>query len=119
MTAAVEALWSRALRAANARGLLPGNKSRLTPGELAAEVARRGEDRLVRLVDAWYYPASYGHVHGMLSDEEATGLVAAIEAQNASMEIAPAEIAPPPVEKPPLQRPPDCELCGFPLTPAP
>jgi hypothetical protein len=109
-----EALWLRALHVADARGLLPANRSPLTPGELAAEVARRGEDWLARLVDGWYYPASYGRVRGDLSDEEASRLVAALEA-----EITPAEIAPAAVENPSARRQMDCELCGFPLPPSP
>jgi hypothetical protein len=115
VTAMAEALWLRALHVADARGLLPANRSPLTPAELAAAVARRGEDWLARLVDGWYYPASYGRVRGVLSDEEASRLVAALEA-----EIAPAEIAmPAAVENPPAHRETDCELCGFPLTPSP
>lgn len=121
MTAVAEALWLRALHVADARGLLPAHRSSLTPGELAAEVARRGEDRLARLVDGWYYPASYGRVHGVLSDEEANRLVAALEteialAEIAPVEIAPAEIALTAVENPPAHRETKCELCGFPLT---
>jgi len=119
VTAMAEALWLRALHVADARGLLPANRSPLTPGELAAAVARRGEDRLARLVDGWYYPASYGRVRGVLSDEEAGRLVAALEAEIAPAEIAPAEIALPAVENPPAHRERDCELCGFPLTPSP
>ncbi len=117
-----EALWLRALRVAEARGLLPAHRTTLTPGELATEVARRGEDRLARLVDGWYYPASYGRVRGVFSDEEANRLVAALEAEIAPAkiardELAPAEIALPAVEKSPAQRETDCELCGFPRTP--
>jgi len=115
VSAVVEALWLRALQVADARGLLPGNRSRLTPGELAAEVARRGEDRLARLVDGWYYPASYGRVRGVLSDEEAGHLVAALEAGIARAEITPAEIAQPAVKNPPAHRETNCELCGFPI----
>jgi hypothetical protein len=116
VTALAEALWLRALHVADARGLLPANRSPLTPGELAAEVARRGEVRLAQLVDGWYYPASYGRVRGVLSDEEASRLVAALEAEVAPAEIAPPEIVPPIVENPPAHRAADCELCGFPLT---
>jgi hypothetical protein len=118
VTALAEALWSRALRVADARGLLPATSSSLTPAELAAEVARRGEDRLARLVDGWYYPASYGRIHGVLSDEEANHLVAALEAELAPAQIAPPKVAPPPVEDPPARRKTDCELCGFPLMPS-
>jgi hypothetical protein len=119
-----EALWLRALHVADARGLLPANRSRLTPGEIAAEVARRGEDRLARLVDGWYYPASYGRVRGVLSDEEASRVVAALEAELALAEIALAEIAPaeialPAVQNLPAHRETECELCGLPLTPSP
>jgi hypothetical protein len=110
-----EALWLRALHVANARGLLPANRSPLTPGELAAEVARRGEDRLAHLVDGWYYPASYGHARGVLSDEEAGRLVALLEAGIAQAEISPPEIALPAVENPSPDRATDCELCGSPL----
>ena len=119
MIAMAEALWLRALRVADARGLLPANKSSLTPGELAVEVARRGEDRLVRLVDGWYYPASYGRARGVLTDEEASRLVASLEAEIALEEIALTEIALPAVENPPAHRETYCELCGFPLTPSP
>ncbi len=106
-----DALWLRALQAADARGLLPANRSPLTPGELAAAVARRGEDRLTRLVDGWYYPASYGRIRGVLSDEEACRLVADLEAEIVLAETAPREIARPA----PVRRETDCELCGFPL----
>ncbi|HEY5349145.1 MAG TPA: hypothetical protein VIJ64_05420 [Candidatus Lustribacter sp.] len=116
MSALTEALWLRALRVADARGLLPGNRSRLTPGELAAEVSRRGESRLARLVDDWYYPASYGRVRGALSDEEAGRIVAVLEAGLSRGEAVPGEIASPALETPPAPpRKTDCELCGFPL----
>lgn len=118
MTATAEALWLRALRVADARGLLPANRSSLTPGELAAEAARRGENRLTRFVDGWYYPASYGRLRGMLSDEEAARLVAVLEAERALVEAASAKNAPPPAEKPPVRRTWDCELCGLPLPPS-
>lgn len=113
MNAAAVAIWLRALRAADARGLLPPKRSGLTPGELAAEVARHGEDRLLRLVQGWYYPTSYGRVRGALSDEEADRLVAALEAEVVPVEIAP----PPPVAEQPPPPPPqmNCELCGFPV----
>jgi hypothetical protein len=111
-----ETLWLRALHVVDARGLLPSNKASLTPAELAAEAAQRGEDRLTRLVDGWYYPASYGRVRGMLSDKEAGRLVAALEAERALAEIASATTAQPAAEKPRAQRKMDCELCGFPLT---
>jgi hypothetical protein len=107
------AIWLRALRAVGARGLLPANRSELTPGELAAEVARHGEDRLVRLVHGWYYPTSYGRVRGALSDEEADRLVAALEA-----EVVPVQPAPPPpaaAQPPPPPPQMNCELCGFPV----
>jgi hypothetical protein len=110
------AIWLRAVRAAGARGLLPAQRSGLTPGELAAEVARNGEDRLVRLVQGWYYPRSYGRVAGALSDEEADRLVRALEAEVTAVEIAP----PPVAEQPPLPPPRmNCELCGFPVTAGP
>jgi hypothetical protein len=112
VTATVAALWSRALRAADARGLLPPNRSGLTAAELAAEAARRGDDRLAQLVDGWYYPRSYGRVRGALSDEEANRLVAALEA-----EIARPEIALPVAQNPPTSRLMLCELCGSPLPP--
>ncbi len=124
MTAIVEALWLRALQVVRARGLLPANKTALTPGELAAEVERRGEDRLTRLVDGWYYPASYGRVRGWLSDEDAGRLVAELEAENALAEAvpaqtAPAKIAPPVIADPPARRETNCELCGVPVSPDP
>jgi len=116
VTAMAEALWLRALHVADVRGLLPANRSPLTPGELAAEAARRGEDRLARLVHGWYYPASYGRARGVLSDEEATRLVAALETEIAQAEVARPKFASPAVENPPAQREMDCVLCGFPLT---
>ena len=115
MTARVEVLWLRALRVADARGLLPANKSALTPAELAAAVARHGDDRLVRLVEGWYYPASYGRASGALSDDEAGRLVALLEAEFARAEIAPPELALPPVKKSPRRRD-DCQLCGAPIS---
>jgi len=117
MTELTEALWLRALHVADARGLLPAMRFPLTPGELAAEAARRGEDRLTRLVDGWYYPASYGRGRGVLSDEEANRLVASLEAEIAPAEIARPEITLPQVESPPPHRDTDCDLCGFPITP--
>ncbi|MGH7728602.1 MAG: hypothetical protein ACREM2_07425 [Vulcanimicrobiaceae bacterium] len=116
MTALTEALWRRALQAAKARGLLPANGSRLTPRELAAEVARRGEERLARLVDGWYYPVSFGSVGGELSDDEAARLVAELEAGVGPPRIA-AQSAQQPVDQPAPQTM-DCELCGFPFTPS-
>jgi hypothetical protein len=118
MSAADESLWSRAVAAARARGLLPGFKSPLTPRELAYEAARRGEDRLMQLVNGWYYPASYGRVRGMLSDDEARRLVAALEAESTAAAKAAAETpaAPAAVETPPAHRKKACQLCGFPLS---
>ncbi len=115
MSATTEALWLRALNALGARGLLPGNKSRLTSRELGAEVARRGDDRLARLVDGWYYPASYGGVPGMLSDEEAARLVAELEENITPIEFVPTEMLQPGPEHRPSRRIPGCELCGFPV----
>jgi hypothetical protein len=117
VSALTESLWLRALHVAEARGLLPPKRSSLTPGELAAEAAQRGEARLVRLVDGWYYPASYGRVRGALTDEEAGRIVAALEAGIASVESAPAYVASPVVEPPPVRRLATCELCGTPLPP--
>ena len=113
MNAIAEALWLRALQVADARGLLPANRSSLTPGELAAVVARRGEDRLARLVNGWYYPTSYGGVRGVLSDEEASRLVAALEAEVAPPRASRAATS---VENPPVHRQAYCDLCGFPVT---
>jgi hypothetical protein len=111
MTATPEALWLRAVHAADALGLLPANRARLTPAELAAEVARRGENRLVRLVHGWYYPMSYGNIRGPLSDEEAARLVSELEA-----EIAPPKIVSlPAAEEAPTSRPRRCDLCRAPL----
>jgi len=124
VTATAEALWSRALHVAQARGLLPVHRASLTPGEVAAEVARRGEDRLARLVDGWYYAASYGRARGALSDEEAVRLVAALEAgigqhAIASEDVSPAETATPASETPSRKRGVDCELCGAPRASSP
>ncbi|MBV8600968.1 MAG: hypothetical protein JO359_05305 [Candidatus Eremiobacteraeota bacterium] len=109
MSSRVEALWLRAVRAAQGRKLLPPARASLTPSELAAEAARRGEDRLQRLVEGWYYPVSFGHANGALSDNEAMELVAAIEAEAPPPE-RPA--APPKPPRPP--RVPRCQLCGAP-----
>lgn len=117
MTTPADALWLRAVRAAGARGLLPANRSPLTPGELAAEVARRGEDRLARLVRDWYYPASYGRISGMLSDQEAARLVAGLEAEVALAQVTSPALAQPAVDKPAPHRKMECELCGSPLVP--
>ncbi|HZW53097.1 MAG TPA: hypothetical protein VFF00_03635 [Candidatus Elarobacter sp.] len=114
MSAAAEALWLRALHAAHARGLLPPKSSGLTPAEVAAAVAQRGEDRLARLVQGWYYPTSYGRAAGALSDDEASRLVAALEAEVVPVEVALAPVA----VRPPPARPKNCELCGFPLPPS-
>jgi hypothetical protein len=113
--ATAETLWLRAVRAAEARGLLPANRSRLTPKELAAEVTRRGDDRLNRLVEGWYYPASYGRIHGALSDEEAIRIIAALEAEVARTEIGRPQTRPHAVEKRRPQGKAECELCGVPL----
>jgi len=116
-----EALWARAVHAAEARGLLPPKRASLTPRELAAEAAQRGEDRLALLVDNWYYPASYGHVDGVLSDEQAARVVQALEAamepvkaQNTRTE--PVSPAPQRLPKPRIAY---CDLCGRALTPSP
>ncbi len=118
MSRSVDMLWRRALRAVDTRGLLPASRARFTPRELAIEVARRGENRLVRLVDEWYYPASYGDLRGTLSDEEANGIVAALEAVVATAAVAP----PPPIAQaaaviPPVQYVVNCDLCGSPMHP--
>ena len=118
MTAPATALWLRAVHAAVARGLLPANTSRFTPGELAAEMAQRGDNRLVRLVDGWYYPTSYGRMHGALSDAEADRIVLSLEADVVPVVGAPPNVAPP-VEKPPPPRITFCQLCGVPVAARP
>ncbi len=114
MTVTIATLWLRAVGAADARGLLPANRSRLTPRELAAEAMRRGDDRLTRLVDGWYYPTSYGGVRAALTDEEAGRLVASLEADLAPAEGALRQAAPP-VRERPTRRLVSCQLCGFPM----
>jgi len=108
-------LWLRAVHAASARGLLPLAASGLTPAELAAEVERRGEERLALLVHGWYYPSSYGRAAGALSEEDALRLVTALEAEVVAVPVAPA----PAPQPPPPRRLRNCELCGFPLPPSP
>ncbi len=119
MIATVETLWLRALHAADVRGLVPAHRSPLTPGEIAAEAARRGEDRLAQLVRGWYYPASYGGVRGTLTDEDAGRIVASLEADVVA-EVARADVAPAKTVLSVAQVPParhtNCQLCGFPLT---
>lgn len=114
-----EALWERALRAAEVRGLLPLKRSSLTPRELAATAAWRGEDRLTQLVEGWYYPRSYGHARGALSDEQAGSIVAALEAQmqTTTVEITLPDVAAPPAERASKPRIVSCDLCGRPLAP--
>lgn len=117
MIATATALWLRALHAAVARGLLPANTSSYTPGELAAELAQRGDDRLVRLVDGWYYPTSYGRVRAALSDAEADRIVASLEADVTPAEPPPPDVAPP-VAQPARRRLMYCQLCGVPVAPS-
>lgn len=112
-----EALWSRAVRAVDARGLLPARRSSLTPRELAAEASRRGEDRLAVLVESWYYPASYGRIGGMLSDVLVDRLVADLEAEVARIESTRVEIGEPATPPTPARRIAYCDLCGRALTP--
>jgi hypothetical protein len=110
----VEALWLRALRAADARGLLPTSKS-LTPKEVAAEAARRGEDRLSKLVKSWYYPRSYGRTDGAMSDDEVSRVVAALEAEAALLKKAEEKPAPRPTvaaPQPQQRQTTRCDLCG-------
>jgi hypothetical protein len=112
-----QTLWIRALRAADARGLLVPKSSSLTPRELAAEAALRGDNRLALLVEGWYYPASYGRVHGVLTEEQAERIVSALEAET---ELAKAvrerETKAPAPEEPPKPRIAFCDLCGRALT---
>lgn len=116
MNATTEALWLRAVSAVGKRGLLPEKATTFTPGELGNEVARRGEDRLVQLAVGWYYPASYGRIQGTLSDEDATRLVAALEAASAFTEPATEKIVAAPAEIPwARKRTKSCELCGLPI----
>lgn len=109
-----ETLWSRALRAADARGLLPIKRTSLTPRELAAHAVRRGEDRLALLVERWYYPASYGRVAGVFTDDEAAGIVAALESDAELMKPARVreEVRAAPVAPAPRPRISYCDLCG-------
>ncbi|MBV9438696.1 MAG: hypothetical protein JOZ24_01755 [Candidatus Eremiobacteraeota bacterium] len=122
MNASAEALWLRALDAVQARGLLPTNRALFTPAELAAEAALRGEERLMRLVAAWYYPASYGRRTGTLSEADVEELVAALEAERGFAPVAEAE-EPAAPELPPLPeergalRLALCDLCAAPLPP--
>jgi hypothetical protein len=108
-----ETLWLRALRAADARGLIPTSKT-LTPKEVASEAARRGEERLAEIVRSWYYPRSYGGTDGAMSDEEVARIVAALEAEAASLEKAQEKPAPRPAPQPPPspRQHVRCDLCG-------
>ena len=107
-----ETLWLRALRAADARGLVPTTKT-LTPKEVAAEAARRGEVRLAQLVKGWYYPRSYGRTDGVMSEEEVGRIVAALEAEAALLKKTKEKPAPRPVAPLPSPRQPvRCDLCG-------
>ncbi|MBV8355260.1 MAG: hypothetical protein JO101_08075 [Candidatus Eremiobacteraeota bacterium] len=116
-----ETLWLRALKAVDARGVLPSSTATLTPGEIASEVARRGDDRLARIVAGWYYPASYGRERGTLTDDEVDKIVSTLEAEN-SLARAVEEATNPPLAEPapaelpkPAPRLSSCELCGFPI----
>lgn len=108
-----ETLWLRAVRAAGIRGLVPSSKA-LTPKEVAAEAARRGEERLAKLVKGWYYPRSYGRTDGVMSDEEVARIVAALEAEAAQLKKAEAKPPPRPTSAPPPspRQPVRCDLCG-------
>jgi hypothetical protein len=114
-----ESIWSRAIRAADARGLLPHHRSSLTPREVAARAEERGEARLRLLVDGWYYPRSYGRIDGALSDEQADGIVRALEVETDMMKSdrARAETHSPQAERSPRPRYTFCDLCGRALTP--
>ncbi len=110
-----DALWSRALRALDARGLLPTHRASLTPRELAVHVARRGEDRLTLLVDGWYYPASYGRTDGTLAYDQAANIVAAFESENEAVQmqrVALDVVQPAAAEPPRRPRIVFCDLCG-------
>ena len=116
MNPAAESLWARALRAADARGLLPGNKRQFTPAELASEARIRGEDRLTRLVRQWYYPLSYGRTLGALTDEEAERIVASLEREVVKSQGRVETPAPKPIGMTvPVRRKPKCDLCGRPV----
>jgi hypothetical protein len=114
-----ESLWSRAIRAVDARGLLPHHRSPLTPREVAARAEERGEVRLRLLVDGWYYPRSYGRIDGALSDEEANGIVTALETETEMMkpERAREEAGTPVTERSSKPRYTYCDLCGRALIP--
>ncbi|MGH7716238.1 MAG: hypothetical protein ACREML_09615 [Vulcanimicrobiaceae bacterium] len=116
MIVTTEALWLRAVKAVSVRGLLPDNASSLTPRELGDEVARRGDERLLQLAISWYYPASYGHVRGQLSNEEAMRLVVALESENVLAEAGPEQGVPPPAKIPRSRlKAKSCDLCGLPV----
>lgn len=116
MNVSRERLLSRALHAEDVRGHLPASKS-LTPAELAREAARRGDDRLARLVTDWYYPASYGHTTGSLSEREAIAIVEALEEAASASKPRQSTQAPAPVavEVRQTRTPTRCDLCGEPL----
>jgi hypothetical protein len=115
-----ETLWLRALRAVDARGLLPNRRASLTPREIAAQAALRGEQRLQQLVEGWYYPRSYGQIHGTLTEEEAGGIVALLEAETQTeTEHLRVERTAPVAEPPPKPRVTSCDLCGRPVMPSP
>lgn len=107
-----ETLWLRAIRAAAARGLVPKSKT-LTPKEVAAEAARRGEVRLTQLVKGWYYPRSYGRTDGVMSEEEVGRVVAALEAEAALLKKTQEKAPPRPAAPTPSPRQlVRCDLCG-------
>ncbi|HLI96100.1 MAG TPA: hypothetical protein VKT72_08445 [Candidatus Baltobacteraceae bacterium] len=118
MIAATETLWLRAVNAVGQRGLLPDKAFSLTPEELGNEVARRGDERLLQLALGWYYPASYGRIRGVLSDEDAMRLVAALEAAVAFAEAdaSPEQSARLPEIPRSRKKTRNCELCGLQIT---
>lgn len=114
-----ETLWMRALRAADARGLIPRERASLTPREVAVAAAERGDDRLALLVDGWYYPASYGRARGALTEEQAASIVSSLEAQAAmaNVEHRHADPIAQNIDRAP-QRFLSCDLCGRALAPS-
>ncbi|MBV8582094.1 MAG: hypothetical protein JOZ86_15830 [Candidatus Eremiobacteraeota bacterium] len=107
-----EALWRRALLAVAARGLVPTKAAALTPAELARAARDAGDDRLVQLVEGFYYPARYGDTAGALSDDDALRLVVALESDAPQVKrrfvnLRFAEATPPSAADATL-----CDVCG-------
>jgi len=108
-----ESLWEQLLDHLSREGLLSVHSLRLTPAEIAADVAAKASDnRVHRFVWGYYYPTVFGNITGSISENDARTLVASFQRPPVEEDYAPIEDESIPNLEVPIKSQPNCRVCG-------